>query len=90
MGHRPSKKHKCFKYRTKDTIIQLREDIQWGDSIDIAHRVLVGRIHGRSYTVARLELWTLEVWGKHLADLPFVQTFIRRWFAMRFSRAEHT
>lgn len=87
---RLSKKYKCFKSRVENVIIWLGEDIQWGDSMDTVDQVLVGRIRGRSYTTTRLKLWTLEVWGHHLADFPFIQTFVRGWFALHFSRAEHT
>ena len=58
--------------------------------MDYADRVLVGRIRGRSYTTDRLKSWAAEIWGQHLANIPFVQTFVRGWFALRFARADHT
>jgi len=58
--------------------------------MDFADRVLVGHIRGRNYIVARLNTWASEVWGHHLVDIPFVQTFVRGWFTLKFARADHT
>lgn len=58
--------------------------------MDYADRVLVGRIRGRSCSATRLKTWATEIWGQHLVDIPFVQTFVRGWFALRFARADHT
>lgn len=58
--------------------------------MDTADRYLVGKVPGRNYTAARLKQWTAEVWGQHLANLPFVMTFVRGWFALRFAREDHT
>lgn len=58
--------------------------------MEFADRVLDGRIRGRNYSVARLKTWAIEVWGQHLVDIPFVQTFVRGWFALRFTRVDHT
>lgn len=54
---RPQKKHKCFKSKVDDAILKLEEDIQWGDTMDYADRVLVGRIRGRNYSAACLKTW---------------------------------
>lgn len=72
-SHRLGKKQKCVKPRKQDIALRLGEDIQWGQTMDIVDRVLVGRVQGRSYTMARLKQWTNEVWGHHLVELPFVQ-----------------
>jgi len=58
--------------------------------MDFADKVLVGRIRGQNYSAARLRTWATEVWGQHLVDIPFVQTFVRGWFALRFVHADHT
>jgi len=84
------KKYRCFKSREQDIFLRLEEDIQWGDIMEFADRVLVGRIRGRNYSAARLKTWATEVWGQHLVDIPVVQTFVRGWFALRFARADHT
>jgi len=86
----PKRKNKCFKTEVDDVFLRLEEDIRLGEAMDFADRVLVGRIRGRSYTAARLKTWATAVWGHHLADIPFVQTFVRGWFALRFARADHT
>lgn len=83
-------KYRCFKSRVEDTFLRLEEDIQWGEVMDFADRVLVGRIRGTNYSAARLKTWATDVWGQHLVDVPFVQTFVRGWFAFRFARADHT
>lgn len=84
------KKYKCFKCKADDIFLRLEEDIQWGEVMDFADRVLVGRIRGRNYSAARLKVWAAEVWGHHLVDIPFVETFVRGWFALRFACADHT
>lgn len=86
----PKKKYRCFKFREEDIFLRLEEDIQWGEIMDFADWVLVGRIRGRNYSAARLKALASEVWGHHLVDIPFVQTFVRGWFALRFARANHT
>jgi hypothetical protein len=69
-------------------VLRLEEDP--GNTMDYADRVLVGCIKGRNYSAVRLKVWATEIWGEHLADIPFVQTFVRGWFALRFARADHT
>lgn len=86
----PKKKSKCFKSKEDEYFLRLEEDIQWGEVMEFADCVLVGRIRGRNYTAARLKTWAAEVWGQHLVDIPVVQTFVRGWFALRFARADHT
>jgi len=86
----PKKKYRCFKSRAEDIFLRLEEDIQWGEIMEFADRVLVGRIRGRNYLATRLKAWATEVWGHHLVDIPFVQTFVRGWFALRFTCADHT
>lgn len=86
----PKKKYRCFKTKAEDIFLRLEEDIQWGEIMDHADRVLVGRIRGRKYSATRLKTWASEVWGHHLVDAPFVQTSVRGWFALRFARADHT
>lgn len=90
MTSRPQKKQRCFKSRAEDVILRLEEDIQWVDAMDLADRVLVGHIRGRSYTAEKLKTWASQIWGPFLVDIPTVQTFVRGWFALRFSRADHT
>jgi len=58
--------------------------------MDYVDRVLVSRIRGRSYSAACLKTWASEIWGQHLVDNPFVQNFVRGWFALRFARFDHT
>lgn len=58
--------------------------------MDLADRVLVGHIRGRNYSAERLKLWAMKIWGQHLAEIPFVQTFVQGSFALRFARADHT
>jgi len=58
--------------------------------MDIADRVVVAHVRGRNYIAARLKQWAIQVWGHHLAEPPSVQTFVKGWFALRFSRVEHT
>lgn len=55
-----------------------------------AKKVLVGRIRGRKYTVERLRLWTEEIWGSLLKDLPIIHVLARGWFALRFHQEEYT
>lgn len=86
----PKRRNKCFKTKENDVFLRLEEDIRLGEAMDFADRVLVGRIRGRNYTATRLKSWAVAVWGHHLAEIPFVQTFVRGWFAMRFARADHT
>lgn len=77
MKHRPEKRQKCVKSRSQDVVISLEEDIQWGEAMDNTERVLVGRVSGRNYTVVQLKQWVAEICRQHLAELPFVQAFIR-------------
>jgi len=86
----PKKKYRCFKSKADDIFLRLEEDIQWGETMDFADRVLVGCIRGRNYSAACLKTWATEVWGQHLVDIPFVQTFVRGWFALRFACVDHT
>jgi len=85
----PSKKQRCVKTKAQDVILSLGKDIQWGDTMDTADRVLVGIVWGRNYIAAQLRQWTVEVWGQHLPEIPFVQTFIKSWFALSFARVKH-
>lgn len=86
----PKRRNKCFKSKGDDVILRLEANIRLGEAMDFADRVLVGRIRGRNYTAARLKTWATEVWGHHLAEIPFMQTFVRGWFAMRFACVDHT
>lgn len=58
--------------------------------MDFTDRVLVGRIRGRNYSAERLKAWATEVWGHHLVDIPFMQTFVRGCFALIFAHADQT
>ena len=49
------KKYKCLKSKADDIFLRLEEDIQWGEAMDFADRVLVGRIRGRNYSAACLK-----------------------------------
>jgi len=89
-GHKHGKKVKCVKARNQSIALRLGDDIQWGEAMDAANMVLVGRVRGRNYSTAKLRQWTAKIWGHYLTELPFVQTFVRDWFTLRFSRAEHT
>jgi len=64
------KKYKCYKSKADDIFLRLEEDIQWGETMDFADRVLVDRIRGRNYTAPCLKTWAAEVWGHHLVDIP--------------------
>lgn len=86
----PRKKVRCFRSKIDDIFLRLEEHIQLVESIDIADRVLVGRISGRHYTTKRLKAGVCEVWGHRLVELPTVQTFLRGWFSFRFARSDHT
>lgn len=57
--------------------------------MDFVDRVLVGIIRARNYTTTRLKTWASKIWGHHLVDIPFVQTFVCGWFALRFARPKH-
>jgi len=58
--------------------------------MDIAEKALVGRVRGRNYSVERPQQWAFEVWGHHLNDPPFIQSFVKGWFALRFDKLEKT
>jgi len=58
--------------------------------MDMATTILVGRVRGRNYSTARLKQWVAEIWSQHFVDFPFVQTFVRGWFALIFAREKHT
>lgn len=60
------------------------------DALDMARKVLVGRVHGRNYSVERLHQWTMEIWGSLLKELPIFRVFARGWFALRFHREKYT
>jgi len=58
--------------------------------MDIAEQVLIGRVQGHHYNIARLKQWVSEVLSDHLAEPSVVQTFMKGCFALQFARAEHT
>lgn len=66
------KKQRCVKPRAQEVFIDWEEDFQWQDTMDMQAKVLVGRVKGRNYIVARLKQWVVEIWGHHLANLPIV------------------
>jgi len=80
-----SKRQRCPKAKAYEAILRLGEDIQLSDTMEIANRV-----KGMNYNATRLKQWASEVWGQHLADPPFVQTFFRGRFSLHFTRVEHT
>ena len=47
--------------------------------------VLVTKVCGRKYTTARLKIWTEEIWGGLLEQLPGVTLLTRGWFSLNFS-----
>lgn len=60
------------------------------DAIDIARKVLVGRVRGRTYSVEILQQWIKEIWGTLLKELRAIKVLERGWFALHFHRAEYT
>lgn len=58
--------------------------------MDIATKFLVGRVHGRHYSVSKLQQWFSDVWGDNLKEISKVQTLEKGWFALQFSSLEHT
>ena len=56
--------------------------------METARRVLVGRVHSRSYSQAHLKLQTMEIWGNSMLMLPGVVTMNRRWFSLIFPRSD--
>lgn len=57
-----------------------------GEVAETDRKVLVGRVHGQNYTAERLGLWTKEIWGTLLKELPTIRVLTRGWFALRFHR----
>lgn len=89
-----SKKYKGIKAGSKKisfsaTTFIFGHDLQMGDALDIANRVLVGQVQGRTYTATRHRQWILEIWGQVLEVLPGVVTLSRGWFALHFQRPEY-
>lgn len=84
-----SKKYKGIKAGSKKISLTFGHDLQMGDALHMANRVLVGQVQGRTYTATRLRQWILEIWGQVLEVLPGVVTLSRGWFALHFQRPEY-
>lgn len=80
----PNKKYKGIKVGSKKISLTFGDDLQMGDVLDTADRVLVGWVRGRSYTVAHLGQCILEICGQVLEDLTSVVTLSCGWFALCF------
>lgn len=50
-----------------------------GEVVDTMNRVLVGRVRGRTYYVACLHLWVMEIWGNFLKELPTIMNLAQGW-----------
>lgn len=59
-----------------------------GEVAETAKKVLVGCVHGRNYSISCLCLWTTEIWGSLLKELPIIRVLARGWFALHFHREE--
>lgn len=70
--------------------LRFGEYIKMGDVIDTVDRVLVGRVRGQTYSMARLKQWTTKIWGHILTNLPSVQSLARDWFTLLFARDDYT
>lgn len=57
---------------------------------DKARKILVGRVHGRTYMAEQLGLWVKKIWGQIFIQLPDVQILPRGWFALHFTLEEYT
>lgn len=84
------KKGRCLRAVDTDINLTFGEDVPMADVMDMARKVLVGRVRGRNYTVERLRQWTMEIWGSLLKELPVIRVLARGWFALRFHREEYT
>lgn len=60
-----------------------------GKVVDTANRVLVWHVRGRTYSVERLLLWTLEIWGTLLKEITSITILSRGWFALSFHQEEY-
>lgn len=88
--YRKGKEPRVLKLKAIEVFLHFDEEIQWSEVMDTVDHVLVGRIRGQSYNVARLKQWVTKVWEYHLAEPLFVQTFVKGWFVLRIARAQHT
>lgn len=61
-----------------------------GEVVDMGNKVIVGRVRGKTYSAARLRLWTMEIWGNLLKELLTINTFTRGCIALSFHREEYT
>lgn len=57
------KKLKCVKASGKNLELYFGVGVQMGEVVDTTNKVLVGRVRGRAYSVARLRLCVMEIWG---------------------------
>jgi len=81
---------RCLKVVDRDINLSLGEDLSMGEVADIAKKVLVGGVRGQNYTVERLHLSTLEIWGTLLKEMPTIRVLTGGWFTLRFHREEYT
>lgn len=61
-----------------------------GEVADTTNKVLVGRVWGRAYSIAKLRLWVMEIWGHILTELPTITTLAPGWFSLSFLREDQT
>lgn len=71
------KKGKCLRVIDLDFNITFGEEAQLPDIMETAQKFLVGRVKGCTYTVDRLKLWTEEIWGTLLKELPEIRVLAR-------------
>lgn len=64
------KKLMCLKVVDRDINLSLREDLSMEEVAKMAKKVLVGQVRGKNYIVERIRLWTKEIWGTLLKELP--------------------
>jgi len=65
-------------------VLILRNGKKIDEIMDIAKRVLVGRVWGRRYMAARLKKWVQENWSKDLKSMHEVCVLSQGWFAFTF------
>jgi len=73
----------------RDINITLGDDIPMGDVADTTKKVLIGRVRGRNYSVECLCLWTSEIWGSLLKQLPIIKVLAHGWFSIHFHSEEY-